>query len=645
MRKFRLALLLVLFPLAAAPAPAQTLSFTVDGTPSADLLPLWDKQEQERKLDDNRSEKITTYTDPKTKLSVRRVMITYTDIPAVKWTFYLKNDNVVDSPLLENIQPLDVATRIAPDVPITLHHNTGSPCTPTDYQPLETKLTPGVTKAIATSGGRPTNSDLPYFNLELPKGVDEDDVAPQGRIIVIGWPGQWSAKFSRDNERFSFSGGQELTRLRLHPGEQIRTPLVFTMSYTGDWIDGQNKFRRWMINHNIPRIDWKVPTPEITPCSSHQVEEMVHANEKVQLQFIDRYLEEKIPINYWWMDAGWYILPNGTWPNTGTWTVDPARFPRGIRAISDHAHSKGVKTILWFEMERVTPNTELYKHSEWLLGKDGEQKLLNMGNPAARKWATDHVLRVLSEQGIDLFRMDFNIDPLPYWRANDSEDRQGITEIRYVEGYLAFLDELIKRHGNLRIDTCASGGRRNDLETLRRATPLLRSDYILEPLGQQQHTYGISLWIPFYGTGVNSADPYVFQSQMCPHITPVYDVRKTDLDYNGIRKQIAAWQQVAPLYYADFYPLTPYSTAANTEMGWQFNDPEKKQGFVQAFRRPESPNPSLKLKLRGLDVNKTYDLVELNTDKKWTASGADLQDKGLQIDLPNKSSAALIHYK
>jgi alpha-galactosidase len=29
----------------------------------------------------------------------------------------------------------------------------------------------------------------------------------------------------------------------------------------------------------------------------------------------------------------------------------------------------------------------------------------------------------------------------------------------------------------LRIDSCASGGRRNDLETMRRAVPLWRSDY------------------------------------------------------------------------------------------------------------------------------------------------------------------------
>ena len=51
------------------------------------------------------------------------------------------------------------------------------------------------------------------------------------------------------------------------------------------------------------------------------------------------------------------------------------------------------------------------------------------------------------------------------------------------------------------IDECASGGRRNDLEMMRRAVPLWRSDKTMEPIGQQTMTYGISMWIPFFGTG------------------------------------------------------------------------------------------------------------------------------------------------
>ena len=59
------------------------------------------------------------------------------------------------------------------------------------------------------------------------------------------------------------------------------------------------------------------------------------------------------------MDAGWYPANETGWPKTGTWEVDTKRFPGGLRAISDHAHAKGVKTIVWFEPERVHAGTWL----------------------------------------------------------------------------------------------------------------------------------------------------------------------------------------------------------------------------------------------------------------------------------------------
>jgi alpha-galactosidase len=326
--------------------------------------------------------------------------------------------------------------------------------------------------------------------------------------------------------------------------------------------------------------------------------------------------------------------------------VDTKRFPKGLRAITDHAHAKGVKIIVWFEPERVTPGTWLYeKHPEWLIGKDGGQKLLNLGNPEALKWVTDHVDGLLVSQGIDLYRQDFNVDPLDYWRGADAPDRQGITENHYVTGYLAYWDELRRRHPGMLIDSCASGGRRNDLETMRRAVPLLRSDYIFEPVAQQCHTYGIASWIPFYGTGQRDFDAYGFRSNMCPAMNSCWDVRKTDLPYARLRELVAQWRDVAPRFYGDYYPLTPWSNGATQWMAWQFDRPESGDGMVQAFRRPSSVYETARLQLHGLEPAAHYSFSDLDRPGSTEVTGKELMEKGLAVTIPEKPGAVILTYK
>jgi len=626
-------------------------SFTYGRRASAELLKTWDLGRTVRKLDDQRSEHTLTYTDPRTRLVLRCVAVEYHDFPTVEWTLYFKNAGKADTPILADIQALDMRATREGKAEFLLHHAVGSRASRSDYAPLATPLRPKATKRISAAGGRPTNSDWSYFNLEW---------GGQGAIIVVGWPGQWAATFARDEGGgLRVRAGQELTHFKLLPGEEVRTPLIVLQFWKGgDWIRAQNIWRRWMMAHSMPRPGGKLPPAQFVASSSRAYGEMIGANEKNQIMHIDRYLEEGLKIDYWWMDAGWYVQEKG-WPQVGTWEVDPKRFPRGFKPISDHAHSKGVKILVWFEPERVTPGTWLYeKHPEWLLGREGQQKLLNLGNPKARKWLTDHVDKLLTEQGIDLYRQDFNIDPLGYWRGNDARDRQGITEIAYVSGYLAYWDELRRRHPTMLIDSCASGGRRNDLETMRRAVPLWRSDYAFKPVGHQCMTYGISLWLPYHGTGTvayakapyygggpTPVEPYAFWSNAAPSLGCGIDIRVKELDYPALRRLLAQWRKIAPNYYGDFYPLTPYSLGSTDWIAWQFNRPEVGEGVVQVFRRAESFYEAARLKLRGLNPAARYTLSNLDLPDTTEKTGRELMDDGLPVSIKDQPGAVVITYR
>ncbi|MEW6074587.1 MAG: hypothetical protein AB1726_18595 [Planctomycetota bacterium] len=134
-----------------------------------------------------------------------------------------------------------------------------------------------------------------------------------------------------------------------------------------------------------------------------------------------------------------------------------------------------------------------------------------------------------------------------------------------MEGYYAYWDELVRRHPALLIDSCASGGRRNDLETLWRAVPILRSDFAGDPVTypphtQQNHIYGLSFWSPYHGAGFAAIDPYVSRSLMGTIVGIGTDLRRTDLDLDLLRRLLREIREVGPCYLGDYWPLTPYRT-------------------------------------------------------------------------------------
>ena len=478
-------------------------SFVYKGKSSRELLPTWDYSEKTEKLSKGRTRFTQTFKEPGTGFEMDCVVDRYGEFPTFEWTLHFRNNGKANSGTLTAVKGLDYVFAGENDG-FLLHHATGSPCSPGDYGPKETMFNPGMKYEVGGAGGRPTNTDLSYFNLEFSPN--------SGVIIAIGWPGQWRSEWTCGKGNMKVWAGQQYFESYLKPGEEVRSTMTVVQFWQReDWVSAQNIWRRWMFAHNAPRPNGKKLTSLLTAASSRQFAEMINANAENQKLFTDKYLERGFKLDYWWMDAGWYIC-DGYWPKIGTWEYDPARFPNGLREVSDNAHKKGVKIVTWFEPERVFEGTWLYNnHPEWIIKGDFEGhfgdsnygNIFNFANKEAREWMTEHICNLIETQGIDLYRQDFNIDPLNYWLHKDKEEpgRLGMTEQGHCTGILAYWDEIVKRFPYIVIDACASGGRRNDVESMRRAVPLWRTDHPYICTSTQGHTYGISFWIPFSGTG------------------------------------------------------------------------------------------------------------------------------------------------
>lgn len=361
--------------------------------------------------------------------------------------------------------------------------------------------------------------------------------------------------------------------------------------------------------------------------------------------------------NTWYPSAGGPFTDSKTWLNTGTWELDPTKYPEGFRPYSDKVRSLGMHFLLWFEPERVgDPNSWLGKnHLEWLLPGNSAGSVLNLGDPNALKWLIEHIDGMVKSQGIDWYREDLNGGNYgTAWRTNDAPDRQGITENLYVQGHLAFWDELRRRNPNLHIDSCASGGRRNDLETMRRSVPLLRSDWSVssnadKPLqreGDQAQTYGLSSWLPWQGTGVPFfLDRYSVRSYYLTGFGMIVkdNWNKSNDTRADVKRGYDEIRCIAPLLLGDYFPLTPYSLDTTSWIAWQFHRADLNEGVVQAFRRPNAASETLTLNLRGLDAQCRYEIENFDGSKE-IRTGDELM-RGYHITLREKPAAAVLVFK
>ncbi len=312
---------------------------------------------------------------------------------------------------------------------------------------------------------------------------------------------------------------------------------------------------------------------------------------------------------------------------------------------------------LWFEPERVFPDTQLAReHPEWLLSSPGDASYLyNLGNPEARRFLTEKISALIAEAGVTCYRQDFNMEPAEAWRAADAPDRVGMSEIRHIEGLYAFWDELLARHPGLIIDNCASGGRRIDLETISRSVPLWRSDVQcaldFNPIAMQTQTQGLAPWVPLSAGCCRSPDKYSFRSALGPGMVVIWTTRALEekVDFPErlpvARELLAELWRVRPYFYGDFFPLLPFSLSAKAWAAWQFHRADMGEGLVLALRRPQSDQSRLESPLRGLDPSARYELQNADTGEVAVASGSELLEKGVCIDIAERPGSALVLYR
>ena len=611
-------------------------TFSVDGTPIKDSISDWEislsEESDKGEYYKNGITKLITLRNKKNKLTVTAEVTYYEEYATAEWTVFIKNTGSENSPVISDFYAIDHSLELGK---ASLYCTTGSDTAAEDFTVMKTSVSSFSAKFKGVQG-RATGEYLPYFNLS---GEEK------GIIAAVGWSGQWAAEIKKASDGTHITAKQESLEAYLLPDEEIRSPLVSLTFYNNsNPLKGFNTFRSWVSGCVYPDEIKSTFTMLETagPMSTLTADEI--------FAVLDTYSDEIYEnVDYFWMDAGWYDYVEGWYDSVGSWVPDKDRYDNGIIEISDYAKSKDCGLVLWYEPERLMRGTVFYnkgiENEGWLVDIGGENLMFNLANEDALQYYCEYLTASLIENGVNVYRQDFNYDPLPYWEFADKEyydGRTGICENHYITNLYRYLDYIRENVDGLIIDNCASGGKRLDLEMTRRSIPLWRSDYNCAPHGDlleatQNHTYGLSYWLPVTGTLLYTDDEYAARSSVMPCYISTFGTVTNEY--------FAKYDEQREMMNEYFYPLTKGSVAFDEILAMQYSTYAADKGMALIYKREKVKETAYLMKLNGLKGDAVYEVYDIDSPESITeATGKQLMNEGISLPLPEGKKAIIIMF-
>jgi len=469
---------------------------------------------------------------------------------------------------------------------------------------------------LMPKGGQSSSGIFPFFAL-----TDRHDALALG----IGWSGRWCATLQHSDGVLQVEVGLPQVGFVLRPWESVRLPSVLLARAPEATADQARRVvRAHLTKHVVP----KTPDGNSPNFTAHGMMHQFYLTQTVSEESEIAALERAaaLGIETYWVDAYWFGDSPDWAKEVGNWHPRRSDLPRGLRPISDRAHELGMKFLFWMEPERAQPQTEWVRaHPDLFLNYPDDEKrdpwsrgnlLMNLGDPRAVDLAFEKISSLITEFNADIYRQDFNMAPLEAWYAADAPNRVGITEIRHIEGLYTLYDRILAAHPGIMIDNCSGGGLRTDLETLRRAMPLWRSDagdhggkaISKMAIASQLQCWGLGQWIPDHGGPVRTFDAYAIRSALSTGFMAYRVLPENDQDpeYADAIAAVAENKRLRPLIAEERIGLIRPDLEKEAWAAFQHHRHSDSSGIIVALRGPQADSDSVTLRPEHIDANATY---------------------------------------
>ncbi len=368
------------------------------------------------------------------------------------------------------------------------------------------------------------------------------------------------------------------------------------------------------------------------------------------------------------MDAGWYLGAgaNGVFDfdsGLGTWQADPARFPSGLHALTDYAHSLGLKFGIWVEPERVSLSTvgrAGLADESWLAksndvyGSDRAAQIC-FASAAARQWVLTALTGLIDSVQPDYLKWDNNM----WVNCNRSGHGHGPTDgnFAHVNGLYQVFASLRARYPSLLIENVSGGGNRLDLGMLRYSDSGWMDDRTAPSVHVRHNVQGLSaVFPPAYLLSFvtdhageplrDSPDlPLYFRSRMEGALGLSFlSADFSDADTGAIRSEIDIYKAMRATQALSAGALLSRQAAAAGGPSWDVLQ-ETASGGKRAILcavQTDSGTGKVTVKPTGLAWSASYEVRSVDTGALGTATGADLMSKGIDVLASPRSAAHIL---
>jgi alpha-galactosidase len=487
--------------------------------------------------------------------------------------------------------------------------------------------------------GRSSNDDLPLL-------VSVAEPLNAGLFVGMEWSGEWILKMTAVQDERVRLGTAFKCPLAVAAGATVTLPPVHVGFFDGGFAEGTNALRRHIYEQVCPHYQGKPTLPRVSYDHWFGLEN----GNTIDVMKAQADRAADMGVEVFVHDAAWFAggFPHGV----GNWDcVDQDKFPNGLEELAAYVRAKGMDFGLWFEIERAAPDTSAVRnhpelfveapqlHSQPFGGCTGRQFHLNLALRDAQDWAIDTVGGWIERLDIRWSRWDYNVEPNPFWR---SVDPAGAIQFDYMKGLYRVLDTLMARYPNWMVETCASGGRRFDLGTIRRAHTCWFSDHTTYPAVCRHMQARANRFLPGHllnssvavgaGHGLSMVDDTAVLSRMLGKLAFDGDIASLSPDAaERARHWVETFKSIRHLLVQDFHQLTPAPAAGDDWDVMSFNAYDGSEAALFAFSGRTAGE--LSVPLRGLNPAERYRITSLSDGGEQTLSAAALVQPGLTMTL------------